>query len=78
MIHFYSDPTNSIKIATTLDNGDVARKMAMEKCIFLIPAHIVANLVMARLKEKADYIIPTGIYILEIGEMINHMDLVNI
>ena len=49
----------------------------MEKFIFLIIALIVVNLAMEKLKEKVDYIIQIQIFILETGEKIKLMDMVN-
>lgn len=51
--------------------------MDMEKFIFLIIALIVVNLAMEKLKEKVDYIIQIQIFILETGEKIKLMDMVN-
>jgi len=52
--------------------------MDTEKFIFLIIALIVVNLTMEKLKEKVDYIIQIQIFILETGEKIKLMDMVNI
>ena len=49
----------------------------MEKFTFLIIALIVVNLAMEKLKEKVDYIIQIQIFILETGEKIKLMDMVN-
>ena len=59
-------------------NGIIVKKMDTEKFIFLIIALIVVNLTMEKLKEKVDYIIQIQIFILETGEKIKLMDMVNI
>ena len=70
--------TNFIKIVIILVNGIIVKKMDTEKFIFLIIALIVVNLTMEKLKEKVDYIIQIQIFILETGEKIKLMDMVNI